>query len=154
MRTAEVSDHALLGSATKRKKGSHPFPFRRPGAGSTWQWPSPLPPTGTTSFAQMTSSLRKYPASCMATTKREPEETWQIVSRLQDPERILVVLIAATGVRISEALALQWRHVRFEDECIRIDQAFRLSEITTTKTKLSKASVPMCEALAGFLQNW
>src|ERR1035441_2560970 len=71
MRTAEVSDHALLGSATKRKKGSHPFPFRRPGAGSTWQWPMLLPPTGTTSFAQTTSSLRKNPASCMATTKRE-----------------------------------------------------------------------------------
>jgi integrase len=84
----------------------------------------------------------------------QPEETWQIVSRLQDPEKTLVVLIAATGVRISEALALQWRHIRFEDESIRVEQAFRLSEITTTKTKSSKASVPMCKALAEFLQCW
>ena len=84
----------------------------------------------------------------------QPEETWQIFSRLQDPERTLVVLIAATGVRISEALALQWRHVRFEHESIRIEQAFRLSEITTTKTKSSKADVPMCSALAEFLRNW
>jgi integrase len=84
----------------------------------------------------------------------QPEETWQIVSRLQDPERTLVVLIAVTGVRISEALALQWRHIRFEDECIRVEQAFRLSEITTTKTKSSKGSVPMCKALAEFLQKW
>jgi len=84
----------------------------------------------------------------------QPEETWQIISRLQDPERTLVVLIAATGVRISEALALQWRHVRFHDSCIQIEQAFRLAEITTTKTKSSKADVPMCTELAKCLQNW
>jgi integrase len=84
----------------------------------------------------------------------QPKETWQIVSRLQDPERTLVLLIAATGLRISEALALQWKHVRFEANSIWVEQAFRLSEITTTKTKSSKASVPMCIALAEFLQNW
>lgn len=84
----------------------------------------------------------------------QPQETWQIVSCLQDPEKTLVVLIAATGVRISEALALQWKHVRFEDKSIRVEQAFRLSEITTTKTKSSKASVPMCKALAEILQTW
>jgi len=84
----------------------------------------------------------------------QPEETWKIVSRLQDPEKTLVMLIAATGVRISEALALQWKHVRFKDNSIRVEQAFRLSEITPTKTKSSKASVPMCQALAEFLQNW
>jgi integrase len=84
----------------------------------------------------------------------QPQETWQIISRLQDPERTLVVLIAATALRISEALALQWRHVRFADGSIRIEQAFRLSEITTTKTKSSKANVPMCATLAEFLQGW
>jgi integrase len=84
----------------------------------------------------------------------QPEETWRIISGMQDPERTLVLLIAATGLRISEALGLQWKHVTFEDRSIRVEQAFRLSEITTTKTKSSKASVPMCEALAEFLLNW
>ncbi len=84
----------------------------------------------------------------------QPQETWQIISRLQDPERTLVVLIAATALRISEALALQWRHVRFENGSIRIEQAFRLSEITTTKTKSSKANVPMGSTLAEFLRGW
>jgi integrase len=84
----------------------------------------------------------------------QPEETWLIISRLQDPERTLVVLIAATGVRISEGLGLQWKHLRFESNSISVEQAFRLSEITTTKTKSSKASVPMCEALAEFLRYW
>ena len=84
----------------------------------------------------------------------QPEQTWQIILRLEDPEKTLVLLIAATGLRISEALGLQWNHVSFEDHSVRVEQAFRLSEITTTKTKASKASVPMCEALAEFLQNW
>jgi integrase len=84
----------------------------------------------------------------------QPVETWQIVAGLQDPEKTLILLIAATGLRISEALALQWKHIRFEDYNIRVEQAFRLSEITATKTKSSKASVPMCDSLAGFLQNW
>lgn len=34
----------------------------------------------------------------------EPQQTWRIVSRLEEPQRTLVVLIAATGVRISEDL--------------------------------------------------
>ena len=84
----------------------------------------------------------------------QPEETWQIISRLEDPERTLVLLIAATGLRISEALGLQWKHVCFEDHSIRVEQAFRLAEITNTKTKSSKASVPMCGVLAEFLRNW
>ncbi len=84
----------------------------------------------------------------------QPEETWQLICRLADPERTLVLLIAATGVRISEALALQWRHVRFQDNFIQIEQAFRLAEITRTKTKSSKANVPMCKAMAKFLLNW
>jgi integrase len=84
----------------------------------------------------------------------QPQETWQIVSRLQDPKRTLLGMIAATGLRISEALALQWRHVRFEDHSIRIERTFRLSQIATTKTKSCKANVPMRPALAEFLQNW
>jgi integrase len=84
----------------------------------------------------------------------QPDETWLIITHLQDPEKTLVLVIAATGLRISEALALQWKHVRFEANSIRVEQAFRLSEITTTKTKSSKASVPMCEALAEFLRHW
>lgn len=44
--------------------------------------------------------------------------------------------------------------MRFEDEAIRIEQAYRLSEMTAAKTKWSKADVPVCEALAEFLLNW
>jgi integrase len=84
----------------------------------------------------------------------QPEETLEIVSRLDISEKVLVVLIAATAVRISEALALQWLHIDFKANCIHIEQAFRLAEITTTKTKSSKADVPMCGLLADYLHYW
>jgi integrase len=84
----------------------------------------------------------------------KPEETLEIVSRLDYSEKILVVLIAVTAVRISEALALRWSHIKFESGHIRIEQAFRLGEITTTKTKSSKANVPMCAILADYLRYW
>jgi integrase len=84
----------------------------------------------------------------------QPEETLAVIKRLDYPEKILVVLVAATAVRISEALALQWKHVNFREGYIRIEQAFRLSEITNTKTKSSKANVPMCGRLADYLRHW
>lgn len=84
----------------------------------------------------------------------QPQETLAVIERLQYPEKILVVLVAATAVRISEALGLQWKHVSFADEYIRVEQAFRLSEITTTKTKSSKGCVPMCRMLADYLRYW
>jgi integrase len=84
----------------------------------------------------------------------EPQETLAVIKRLYYPEKILVVLVAVTAVRISEALALQWKHVNFKGGSICIEQAFRLSEITETKTKSSKADVPMCELLAEYLEYW
>jgi integrase len=84
----------------------------------------------------------------------QPAETLDLIDRLDYPEKILVLLVAATAVRISEALALQWNHVRFDDDCIQIEHAFRLSKITGTKTKASKGIVPMCGLLAGYLRYW
>jgi integrase len=65
-----------------------------------------------------------------------------------------VLLVAATGVRISECLGLRWRHVLWDESKISIEQVFRRGEILNrTKTKASKAPVPMCEALATTLSE-
>jgi integrase len=65
-----------------------------------------------------------------------------------------VLLVAATGVRISECLGLRWRHVLWDENRISIEQVFRRGEILNrTKTKASKAPVPMCEALAKTLNE-
>lgn len=70
------------------------------------------------------------------------------MARLPSPVNIAVLLVAATGVRISECLGLRWGHVLWRENKISIEQVFRRGEILNrTKTKASKAPVPMCESL-------
>lgn len=81
-----------------------------------------------------------------------PEEVFSLMGRLPSPVNTAVLLVAATGVRISECLGLRWRHVKWSENKIFIQQVFRRGEIVNrTKTKASKAPVPMCEALAAML---
>jgi len=42
---------------------------------------------------------------------------------------IAALLVAATGVRISECLGLRWRHVKWGENKIFIEQVFRRGEI-------------------------
>jgi integrase len=84
-----------------------------------------------------------------------PQQVMKLLERLPFPVRIAVLLVAATGVRISECLGLRWRHVQWNVSKIQIDQTFRRGEIQNrTKTKHSKGPVPMCKALAAFLAEW
>jgi integrase len=83
-----------------------------------------------------------------------PDEVFSLIERLPNPINIAVLLVAATGVRISECLGLRWRHVLWDENRISIEQVFRRGEILNrTKTKASKAPVPMCEALARTLNE-
>jgi integrase len=66
-----------------------------------------------------------------------------------------MAMVAATGLRVSEFLALRWRHVLWDENKISIEQVFRRGKILKrTKTKASKAPVPMCEALAKTLSEF
>ncbi len=85
----------------------------------------------------------------------KPEETIALIERLPFPLKIAVLLVAATGVRISECLGLMWKHVDWANNRILIQQTFRRGEMQNrTKTTASNAPVPMCEALAEFLKEW
>jgi len=85
----------------------------------------------------------------------KPEETIALIERLPCPIKVAVLLVAATGVRISECLGLMWKHVDWAKNRILIRQTFRRGEVQhRTKTKASNAPVPMCEALAEFLKEW
>ena len=81
-----------------------------------------------------------------------PEQIIALLERLPYPVKIAVLLVASTGVRISECLAFRWSHVEWNESKIRIDQTFRRGEVQKrTKTLASKAPVPMCGALAAYL---
>jgi len=40
-----------------------------------------------------------------------PQQAWNIICRMQAFERLLTLLVAVTGLRIGEVLALRWKHV-------------------------------------------
>lgn len=84
-----------------------------------------------------------------------PRQVFALLERLPFPVQVAVLLVACTGVRISECLGLAWKHVEWANNRIQIQQAFRRGEMQNrTKTKASKAPVPMCEALAAVLTEW
>jgi len=83
-----------------------------------------------------------------------PEQAWSIAENLPLYERTLVITVAATACRISECLALKWLDIEWEKSQIRVRRAWVRGRIGPTKSKASKAPVPMHPILAAILENW
>jgi integrase len=64
------------------------------------------------------------------------------------------MLIAATGLRISEALGLQWRNVDWENQKIHVLRRWISGDLDEPKTDASKKPVPMHPLLAEFMLAW
>ena len=78
-----------------------------------------------------------------------------VLDLLAQPEYTLLLLVAATGVRISEALALKWKSVLYDQNSIRIKNSWTYGQMGSgTKTQASKSTVPMHPALAEVLKAW
>jgi integrase len=85
----------------------------------------------------------------------KPEQTMAVLDLLARPEYTLLLLVAATGVRISEALALKWKSVLYDQNSIRIRNSWTYGQMGSgTKTQASKSAVPMHPALAEVLKAW
>lgn len=85
--------------------------------------------------------------------------TWPQVQMLaaELPEKygILVTVLALTGMRIGEAVALKWKYVNLDEQARVVDgeilkgytlavrQNFVLGELTTVKTRRSRRSIPL-----------
>jgi integrase len=84
-----------------------------------------------------------------------PEQTMAVLQLLVQPEYTLLLLVAATGVRISEALALKWKSVLYDKSSIDIKSSWTYGRMGSgTKTLASKSAVPMHPALAEVLKAW
>jgi integrase len=83
-----------------------------------------------------------------------PEQAWSIAENLPLYERTLVITEAATACRISECLALKWFDIEWGRNQIRVQRAWVRGRIGPTKSKASKAPVPMHPILAAILENW
>ena len=82
------------------------------------------------------------------------ENTFEILQLMPQLERTLTLLIAATGLRISECLGLQWGDVDWEKQKIYVRRAWTRGKIGRPKSKASKAPVPLHALLATFLREW
>lgn len=69
------------------------------------QWVSANPCSRVKGF----SSISDYEAMIL-----EPEQTLLVLESLKEPESTLLLLIAVTGLRMSEALGLGWMNILFE----------------------------------------
>jgi integrase len=82
-----------------------------------------------------------------------PEQTLDILNQLEEPEFILTLLIAATGLSISEALGLQWFDIGYDRNRIDVRRSW-VEEIGNCKNVHRKAPVAMHPVLAGYLRHW
>lgn len=70
--------------------------------------------------------------------------------------RMLFSLLAATGLRISEAIALQWRHLHLDGDRphLKVRRAFVKGEMGPPKSKYGKRDVPLSARLVDELCAW
>jgi integrase len=82
------------------------------------------------------------------------EQTLSLLQRMRQPERTLTLLVAATGLRISESLGLQWQDVDWAKQLIYVRRTWVNGQVGVPKTKTSKGVVPLHPLLANFMQEW
>jgi integrase len=83
-----------------------------------------------------------------------PEQCFRILMAMPQPERTLTLLIAATGLRISECLGLQWADVDYDRQQIFVRRSWTGGKVGKPKSAASKAPVPLVPLLAGFIREW
>jgi integrase len=82
-----------------------------------------------------------------------PEQGFKILTAMPQPESTLTMLIAASGLRISECLGLQWADVDYDSQQIFVRRSWT-GKVGKPKSAASKAPVPMVPLLAGFIRQW
>jgi integrase len=78
----------------------------------------------------------------------------EILKNLSNMHRVLVLADAATGLRISEILALRWSDLDWQNSSIRVSRAYVYGRFGPPKSKASKKPVPMHALLAALLEQW
>lgn len=87
-------------------------------------------------------------------TVLEPHEVQGLLSALQSPFRIMVLLGVTTGLRRSELFALQWGDIDFCNLTIEIQRSIFQGVIGNCKTAASKRPVPFSLEVAADLWLW
>ncbi|HKU20172.1 MAG TPA: site-specific integrase, partial [Terriglobales bacterium] len=84
-----------------------------------------------------------------------PEQAFAILDEIESPlVRCLVILLSATGLRPSEALALRWSDIKWEEDRIKVKRGFVDGKIGCPKSLASRGTVEMHRTLAAVLLEW
>jgi len=85
----------------------------------------------------------------------DPAIAAKIFEALSGAELALTILVAATGIRISEAMGLKWEDVDYENNRINLRRVWvKDTVVDRLKTDDSAAPVPLTELLAHHLRAW
>jgi integrase len=84
-----------------------------------------------------------------------PDQAFKLLMVLLESERVLTLVIAATGLRISEAPGLQWQDVDYSNQRINLRRVWVDNKIAERmKTEQCEAPATMSPTLAEVLKCW
>jgi integrase len=83
-----------------------------------------------------------------------PEQFREIVLKLPEHVNMIAMTAACLGLRVSEALGLQWSDIDWELGTVTIRRSAYRGSIDETKNTSSKAKLPLHPTLAGLLLAW
>jgi integrase len=69
------------------------------------------------------------------------DETARVLAHLEEPNKLIIETCIATGARISEVLALKWKHVNLEAGTIKIEQRVWHQDVGRPKSETSKRTL-------------
>ena len=82
-----------------------------------------------------------------------PEQIRELLESLPEPSRSIATLLAFTGLRVGELLALRWRDVDFGASSLRVRQSVYEGVFDDPKTKRSRRTVPLAGVAISILES-
>lgn len=83
-----------------------------------------------------------------------PDDILRLLDAAREPERSLFAVLAMSGLRLGEALALRWRDVDYEMRAIIVTRAWSYhGGFQEPKTESSRGAVPLMDVLADNLRD-
>ena len=76
-------------------------------------------------------------------TSIEMETVKELIEKLAEPSRSIAALLARTGLRIGELLALRWQDVDLQQGLISVNQTVYEGHFDEPKNKRSKRRIPL-----------
>jgi integrase len=115
-----------------------------------WEFARFNPITGPARKQGVRQSQKRQKAPVVLTV----DQIRNLLSFLKPRERVMVLLAATTGLRISEIAGLRWKDVDFADLQLNVRWSWVLGELKEVKTEASEKPLPIDSCVADALTTW